>query len=119
MAGRVNALVSLKPLGTAVQLPPPSVEYCHAPVAAVDGLAVMATPARLSAAEPPLAVWLSKLSLKLPPNRVLIAVPGGSAASSAVAVKLAAPVATGALLTLATEILMTSVSASASGELVP
>src|SRR5438067_5163118 len=42
--------------GNGVQLEPPSVEYSQAPCPTVAALAVTATPAKLFAAEPPLAV---------------------------------------------------------------
>ena len=46
MAGRIRAELSPRPLaGTAVQVPPPSVEYCQAPsVAALAALPTMAMP---------------------------------------------------------------------------
>ncbi len=56
-------------------------------------MAVIATPLRVLALLPPVTpvtpVILSLLSLKLPPNRVLIVLPGGAAMSSLTDVSVA------------------------------
>ena len=55
--GITIAFVSPRPVvGMAVQVAPPSVEYCHAPCAAVDALPVIARPAAGVPVEPPAIV---------------------------------------------------------------
>src|SRR5262245_28204349 len=85
-------------------------KYCQVPCAAVAVLPMMATPYRVLADEPPLAVWLSAASEKLALNSVLTVAPGGLVASSRTAARLAEPLATGASLTALTKRLAVSVA---------
>ena len=66
--GRINAVVSPRPVrGTSTQVVP-SVVYCQLPCAAVAAFAVMAIPASVFADEPPDTV--SRVSSKLGVNRL-------------------------------------------------
>ena len=98
--GLVAMLIQLEPF-----------HHCQVPWAAVAALAVMATPSRVLAVEPPLTavVMLSVLSEKLPPKRVDTAAPVGLVLSSLTAVRLALPEVVGASLTAVIEVVIAAV----------
>ena len=78
----------------------PSVDHCQVPCAAVAALAVMATPRKLLAEDPPATV--SVASEKLAEKRALIRAPAGLVLSSLMAAREALLEATGASLTALT-----------------
>ena len=88
-----------------VQLP--ALFHCQLPWAAVAALAVMTTPRRVLADEPPETV--SVVSEKRAEKRLVTVSPAGLVVSSMTAVRVAEPEATGASLTAVMEIETASV----------
>ena len=87
VATKYKAVASAKPeVAMAVQLLP-SVDHCHTPsIAALELLALIATPAKVLAELPPVTASLA--SLKLAPNKLVTDAPAGLAVSSLTGVKV-------------------------------